>query len=336
MLPNPVKYLKKKIGASKHVRYRKSLIDEINNQTQPTTPYFLLLICASIIAALGLLTNNVILVIGSMIIAPIYWPIIGMALGIAALNYKLLKRSFLMTLVSVFLSILLSFVAASLAPLNGLNPLISLTSSSNILHLVVAAASTLGGIAAVYYPAASVSIVGVAVSLSLIPPLASAGLGLALGSGEVFWGAFRLLAANIVVIVFVGAVTFYFLRIRSKQKKLGHFWLVLFGVGIITLMLSVPLTNSLRQTQLRLKEEEIIRQQVEEILDNRYPEVELFEIKLESLSDQTSAWRATVILLAPDGSILNENSLKLIERELEQKHQFLVLFDWHKLKTEKF
>ncbi len=336
MLLKSFKFLKKKIQASKHVQYRKSLIDEVKSQTQPSTPYFLLLICASIIAALGLLTNNVILVIGSMIIAPIYCPIIGMALGIAALDYKLLKRSFLMTFVSIFLSILLSFVAASLAPLNGLNPLITLTSNSNILHLVVAAASTLGGISAVYYPAASASIVGVAVSLSLIPPLASAGLGLALGSGEVFWGAFRLLAANVVVIVFVGVIAFFFLRIRSKQKKLGHFWVGLLGIGVITLILAIPLTNSLRQTQVRLKEEQIIRQQVSETLNNHYPEVELFEIKLDSLSKQTSVWRARVILLVPENSTLNENSLELLEWEFEQKYQFLVLFDWHKIKTEKY
>ncbi len=337
MLPNSIsKLFSNTVAAVKHKKYRHSLVEKIEQQIEPSLPYFTLLACASVIAVLGLITNNVIIVIGAMIIAPIYWPMVGIAMGITAANYKILKRSVLMTSASIGTGLLISFTIASFIPSNGTNQLIELTSSSNILHLVVAAASTLGGIIAIYYPLASVSIVGSAVSLSLIPPLAAAGLGLAQGSSQIFFGAGRLLAANTIVIIFVGTLSFYAFRIRSGAKNRSHFWLGLAAVGIFLIMLAIPLNSSLRQKQAVFQEKEIIQQEIEQTLTEKYPEVELFELDLSLLSDQASAWRARVILLVPETSLLDKDNLDLVEKGIEKNSSSIILFEWHKIKAESF
>lgn len=101
-------------------------------------------------------------------------------------------------------------------------------------------------------------------------------------------------------------------------------------------MLAIPLNSSLRQNQAVLREKEVIRQEIEQTLTSKYPEVELFELDLSLLSDQASAWRARIILLVPETSLLDKDNLNLLEKGIEKNSSSLILFEWHKIKAESF
>jgi len=142
---------------------------------------------ASVIAALGLLINSSAVVIGAMLISPLFWPIIGTALGIIKLKDKLLLRAALMLSFSIINVLLISAFIVWITPFGEVSDEILARTSPTILDLFIALASAIVGVLALYNPRLGTSAAGVAVSVALLPPLSTAGIGLALGDFSIFF-----------------------------------------------------------------------------------------------------------------------------------------------------
>lgn len=234
---------------------RIAIIDTVDEYLERRAEYYIQLVFATIIAVLGLLTDSTAVVIGAMLIAPLFWPTIGFALGILTTRQRLLGKSVYLLGVSVVIVLFIGSVLTILLPLDQVTSEISARTNPTIIDLVIALASSIIGVIAVYNPRVSSSAAGVAVSISLLPPLATSGIGLAFGSFDIVFKALLLFGANIGAIVFSGIIMLYLLKFRphysteKKRWKLGLIMSTIF-MFLIAIPLSIFLSSSLEQARV--------------------------------------------------------------------------------------
>lgn len=162
----------------------------------------LVLIFAIFIASLGLNTDSVPVVIGAMLISPLMGPIIGMGLGIGIADFALLKRSFKNISMAVLGSLVASAIYFLISPqYEGSSQLLARTSPS-IYDVFVALFGGAAGFVSIACRNKGQVMPGVAIATSLMPPLCTAGYGIATWQGHFFWGALYLFFTNMIFILF--------------------------------------------------------------------------------------------------------------------------------------
>ncbi len=173
--------------------------------------FSVLLTLAGIIASAGLISNSVASIIGAMIIAPLMGPIVGIALGIVTGLPKRAVQSLIVTAAGIVTTILIGVVMGAWlgsAPDVPQNSEIVGRTSPTLIDLVVALAAGAAGAYAASNAKVADSLPGVAIAISLVPPLGTAGILLSAGLPEEAAGALLLFATNFVSIVLAASVVF--------------------------------------------------------------------------------------------------------------------------------
>ncbi|MCH5237895.1 MAG: TIGR00341 family protein [Muribaculaceae bacterium] len=161
----------------------------------------LVLIFAIFIASLGLNTNSVPVVIGAMLISPLMGPIIGMGLGIGIADYELLRRSLRNISMAVLGSLAASAIYFLISPqYEGSSQLLARTSPS-IYDVFVALFGGAAGFVSIACRNKGQVMPGVAIATSLMPPLCTAGYGIATWQSQFFLGALYLFFTNMLFIL---------------------------------------------------------------------------------------------------------------------------------------
>jgi len=176
-----------------------------------------ILIFAILIASLGLNVNSTAVIIGAMLVSPIMGPIMGLGFGMAINDLELLKRSFLSYLSSGAVGLATSTVFFLLSPINEAHSEILARTSPNIYDVLIAFFGGLAGILATSSKLKGNVIPGVAIATALMPPLCTAGYGLATLQFQFFFGAFYLFLINSVFIALATLVTTRFLKFPFKH-----------------------------------------------------------------------------------------------------------------------
>lgn len=162
----------------------------------------LVLIFAIFIASLGLNTDSTPVVIGAMLISPLMGPIIGMGLGIGISDFELLRRSFKNISMAVLGSLVASAIYFLISPqYEGSSQLLARTSPS-IYDVFVALFGGAAGFVSIACRNKGQVMPGVAIATSLMPPLCTAGYGLATMQMHFFLGALYLFFTNMIFILF--------------------------------------------------------------------------------------------------------------------------------------
>ncbi|TIC88099.1 DUF389 domain-containing protein [Nocardioides sp. GY 10113] len=224
--------------------------DEVSGIGQRRVARFLVLLSMSaVIATFGLLSNSVAAVIGAMIVAPLMLPIQGLTAGLVAgrrrdaLGSAALLASGIVTV--YLISMVIGTTALDLA-FDLANASIQARTSPTLADLGIAlAAGTVGGFALVRADVAA-SVPGVAIAVSLVPPLCTSGVTLAGGDGGAAWGAFLLFAINFVAIV--AAVGGVLILAGYGAAGVAGRWLLAVGavVAVVLGLLSTPLAETER------------------------------------------------------------------------------------------
>ena len=181
--------------------------------------FYLLLIIAAMIGAVGILTNSQILVVGAMVVGPEYSAIIAAALGLSRLggtgernwaevreSLRALGYGFLAAVIVTFL-FSLGVRGAGQVPgafLHGVRPVAELINSPNMFSVIVAVLAGLVGVISLTEARAN-ALIGVFISVTTIPAAASLGLSLAFALWHDAWGSLLQLLLNVVLLVVVGA-----------------------------------------------------------------------------------------------------------------------------------
>ena len=175
------------------------------------------LIFATMVASLGLNVNSAAVIIGAMLISPIMGPIMGVGLSLGINDFELLKKSLrnlmLMFIVAIVTSTLYFFVS----PLSSNSSELLARTVPTTYDVLIALFGGLAGIVAqTRQDRTSTVIPGVAIATALIPPLCTAGFGLATGQFRFFFGAFYLFFINSV---FIALATYLMVRFLKYEKK---------------------------------------------------------------------------------------------------------------------
>ena len=176
-----------------------------------------ILIFAIFMASLGLNVNSTAVIIGAMLISPLMGPIMGVGLSVGLNDFDLMKRSLKSFLITTLFSVITATIFFLISPVaEGQSELLARTSPT-IYDVLIALMGGLAGVVALSTKEKGNVIPGVAIATALMPPLCTAGYGLATGNLVYFLGAFYLYFINSV---FISLATFLGVRImRFKQKE---------------------------------------------------------------------------------------------------------------------
>lgn len=175
------------------------------------------LIFAIFIASIGLNVNSTAVIIGAMLISPLMGPIMGLGLSVGIYDFVLLKRSFKNLSIAVILSVLTSAIYFWLSPLSEAQSELLARTTPTIYDVLIAFFGGLAGIVAGTTKEKGNAIPGVAIATALMPPLCTAGFGLATGNVYYFLGAFYLFFINAVMISLSTFLIVRFLQFPVKQ-----------------------------------------------------------------------------------------------------------------------
>lgn len=199
-----------------------SLIRKLMENGTPDFDYFFLVGLSTVMASLGLLLDSGSIVIGSMLIAPLMYPILGVALGLVMMghNISVLQRALNTLVKSLSVGLGLAVVAAFLFGDESTyhTAEVMARTDPNHLHLLVALAA---GAAVAYMlarPEWGDALPGVAIAVALIPPLAATGVGIAALDPVIIRGAVMILALNLFGIIAIAVIIFLLMNLGEKQN----------------------------------------------------------------------------------------------------------------------
>ena len=149
-----------------------------------------ILVFAIFIASLGLNVNSTAVIIGAMLISPLMGPIVGMGLAVGINDSRLLSRSLKNYLVATTISVITATIYFLLTPLTEAQSELLARTSPTLYDVLIALCGGAAGILALSVGGKGNVIPGVAIATALMPPLCTAGYGLAMGNFSFFFGAF--------------------------------------------------------------------------------------------------------------------------------------------------
>jgi len=224
-------------------RMRGQLFFEGPARASRLSRFWLLLLLAAIIAAAGIVSDSTATVIGAMIVAPLMTPILGIVLAVVVMDMTNLRRSVLLVLLGGAAVVGIGWLIGLFVPY----PVVAATTiqvaarvTPRLVDLAAALATGAVGSVALARSDISDTLPGVAIAISLVPPLAVVGLTLESGSGNQALGAFLLFATNVAAILASGIVVMALYHasrasaqpgVRASRRK-G-------AVGIIVVFLAV-------------------------------------------------------------------------------------------------
>ena len=231
-------------------------VRRISGSAALTAENLWLLVCSAILASIGLDTSSAAVIIGAMLISPLMGPILGVGLGMGVTDRGLLQRSLRELAIGTAFSIGASALYFAASPLAVATPELISRTRPTLLDVGVAFFGGLAGVIAGSRKDISLALPGVAIATALMPPLCTAGFGLATGNWSFLLGAFYLYLLNAV---FIALATFVVVRLlhfphheeateaaRRKERRL---------VTTVAVVATLPSVYFLYDAALRIREQ---------------------------------------------------------------------------------
>ena len=193
---------------------RQELYNDVAAGTSLSWHYLVMVVLSAIIAAIGLVRNDMAIIIGAMVLAPLLLPNVAFALANTLGDFTLGRDALKTSLCGLALAVICGAAAGVVFPVDPDVPAIAARTSLQWSDLLLALASGSAGVLALSIGSGGLSLVGVMVAVALMPPLVTAGL--LFGSGRFITGlsALNLALANIICINLAGIITFNIQGIR--------------------------------------------------------------------------------------------------------------------------
>lgn len=220
---------------------KKKVLENISANVSFKGANLWILACAIFVASVGLNVNSTAVIIGAMLISPLMGPIVGAGFALATYDFNLLKKSVKNLAVATLASLLVSSFYFFLSPFKETQSELLARTSPNIYDVLIAFLGGLVGVIAVTRVEKGNPVPGVAIATALMPPLCTAGYGLAIGNFSFFLGAFFLYSINCV---FICIATFSIVKLLkypiSEEIELKHKTLIKYSISTIILIMLLP------------------------------------------------------------------------------------------------
>jgi len=235
-----------------------------------------ILVCSIFVASIGLNANSTAVVIGAMLISPLMGPILGVGLSIAINDVDTLRRSLINLGTMIVLSLLTAFLFFWLFPLSEDTSELLGRVKPDIRDVLIA---FFGGLALIIARTKkgtiASAIFGVAIATALMPPLCTAGYGLAKGNWQYFGGAMYLFTINTI---FIALATFIILKLlrfpmlkyanSAKRKRIGRI------ASLVAIVVMVPavwtFVNVLQESNFKRDAKDFVTDELKELPHYQY------------------------------------------------------------------
>ena len=215
-LPRKEPTLNEKDSSDKSSTTREELYNGVEKNTRLDSTYLLLVILSTMVVAIGLLENNVAVVIGAMVIAPLLGPNIALALGAALGDMPLIWKAFKTGSAGIGLALFFSIGIGIWHPMDLDSPELMARTDVGVDSMALALASGAAAVISLTTGLSSV-LVGVMVAVALLPPTATLGIMLGAGHNQLAIGAALLLAVNIVCVNLAAKIVFLVRGIKPRS-----------------------------------------------------------------------------------------------------------------------
>ena len=196
-------------------------IESLIAHSSPRTQFFFMIMLSVAMATLGTLLNSTIVLIASMLIAPMLYPVLSLAMGLVMGDTHLASRSGVTLVKAVVVALGASTILGLLlrpSIFDGATLAAQVTNPEFLLlSAIVAIVAGIAGSYALVKTEFSEHLTGVAIAVALVPPLAAVGVGISIANFDLARGAFLLFAINIVGIVSSATVVFSLFRLSTER-----------------------------------------------------------------------------------------------------------------------
>lgn len=322
------------------VRTNQELYDKIYDGITTNKENILILICAVVIASIGLNMNSQPVVIGAMLISPIMGPVQGIGMGLATFDSRLTAKAIKLLLLEAGFAIVAAAIYFLVSPITYPSAEILSRTQPTIWDAIIALFGGIAGMIGARKKEANNIVPGVAIATTLMPPLCVMGYGIYERDLSFLLGAGYLFLVNVSCIVLSSFLVLQVLRISTrkivKQEEAKKRNYVMTGIAVLVLVPSIFSAASLVKKQI---EEQQVKKFVaneftnyyvlNQTLDNTNRELvidtigtELSKTQLDELQEKMSDYQLADYTLAvkqvADSSSL---SLKDLDRYLEERGQ---------------
>ncbi len=219
LVTNFVEFLKHTLSIRDGIVKFKEVIKDVEESIVFKGYNVWILVCSIIIASVGLNVDSTAVIIGAMLISPLMGPIRGIGFGVGTNNLTLIKLSMKNLGITVAVSLVTSYIYFLVTPVDQLTNQLFLRTEPNFLDVIIAFTGGLAGVIAAVKGKNDTVIPGVAIATALMPPLCTAGYGLANAEWNYFFGASYLFLINSVLITLSTIVVVRYMNF-PKQKYL--------------------------------------------------------------------------------------------------------------------
>jgi len=220
---------------------RQKTLESVKGNISFTGANLWILACAILMASVGLNVNSTAVIIGAMLISPLMGPIVASGFALGMYDFDLLKKSLRNLFIATLAGLLVSTIYFFISPFKEVQSELLARTSPNIYDILIAFFGGLVGVIAVTRVEKGNPIPGVAIATALMPPLCTAGYGLATGNFKFFFGAIFLYGINCVFICIATYGIVKFLKYPAKEEvDKKHQKQVRYGITFVVLLMLLP------------------------------------------------------------------------------------------------
>lgn len=270
-----------------------------------------ILILAIFIASVGLNMNSTAVIIGAMLVSPLMGPIMGIGFSIANYDTNLLKRSVTVLFFEVVVALTTSTIYFSLTPITTAGSELLARTSPAIWDVIIAICGGLAGMIGTTRKEKTNILPGVAIATALMPPLCTAGYGLAMGNIRYFAGAMYLFCINGIFIAISTMLIAVFLRLPSKNKANEETKKQTLKRVIIVAVVAIVPSLFLAADMVK---ESVFDSNVANFVNQEF-QFENTQVVKYSVDDENKELKVAVI-----GTTLSEDTIAGLERSMKSYH----------------
>ncbi len=269
--------------------------------------YLWTLMCAILIASIGLNINSTPVIIGAMLISPLMGPIMGIGYGVGIYDFRLIHKALKNLVIATVISFATSALYFYITPLNEAQSELLSRTSPNLWDLLIALFGGLAGIIGMTRKDKSNVIPGVAIATALMPPVCTAAYGFVHGNMAYFLGASYLYLLNCIYIALSSVLIIWFIspvaRRKISEKLQFRLKVFLFSVVIVSCIPSVFIAINFVNTQIfNSNVSTFVTKEL--VFDNTFP------------IDYKSSYKNKTISVVLVGRELNEQTVSDIKKSL--------------------
>ena len=280
--------------------FREKLYDDLHVRLSN----ILILMCSIFIASIGLNMNSTAVVIGAMLISPLMTPIAGLGFGLAIFDTRLIEQSLKVLFTQVLVSLLVSTLYFWISPLSYASSQLIARTSPTIWDVLIAIAGGIAGVIGSRKKEANNIVPGVAIATALMPPICTAGYGLANGNVRFLFGALYLFLINCVFIMLINIVG---TRIMMRKSPLSSFneLSIKMRIGLISLIVLLVLPASYSAVTLTMNEKR--KQEIKQFVGKEFANYTVINQVYKSSNNE--------LVLTVVGDPISEEELETIRQK---------------------